>query len=378
MKDSPPSDRFREVPVRSASGTYQVTLGPGVLSRLPEIVSETVGADRVALVSDSNVMPLHGLPVARGLRERGLEVVTLTFPAGEASKTRASWARLTDEMLTAGLGRDCCVVAVGGGVTTDLAGFVAATYLRGVPVIQVPTSYLAMIDASVGGKTGVDVRAGKNLVGAFHPPVAVVADTRVVSTLPRRERARGLIEGVKHGAILDEGHLDQLHRLTDALLDAAPDAMTACVGASVALKAAVVTADEREGGYRQILNFGHTLGHAAEAASEYSLSHGAAVGLGMLAEADLGERMGVSEPGTRDRLDSVVRPLMHASGDSLPAMTAPDLMRFLATDKKGRAGRARFVLLQGIGRTSRGDGWTHEAPDRLVREVVERMIESAP
>ena len=377
MKDTRRSDRFREVRVAAASGPYPVIIGAGALSRLPEIVSSVAGAGRVALVSDSNVLPLHGEGTAQALRSHGVDVTVLTFPAGEAAKTRTSWARLTDEMLAAGLGRDCCVVAVGGGVTTDLAGFVAATYLRGVPVVQVPTSYLAMIDASVGGKTGVDVRAGKNLVGSFHPPVAVVADTEVASTLPKTERARGLVEGVKHGAILDEGHFDALYTLTDALLDAAPEALAVCVEASVGLKGGVVTKDEREGGYRQILNFGHTIGHAVEAASEYALSHGAAVALGMLAEADLGERMGITEPGTRARLASVLQPLMEASGDSLSAVGASDLTPFLGMDKKARKGQARFVLLEGIGRVAPGDGWSHEAPDHLVGEVVERMIASA-
>lgn len=375
MIDEPP-DRSREVRVRAAAGTYPVLIGAGILSRLPEIVARAVGTDRVALVSDSNVMPLHGIRAVEALRNRGLDVTALSFPAGEASKSRASWARLTDGMLAAGLGRDCCVVAVGGGVTTDLAGFVAATYLRGVPVIQVPTSYLAMIDASVGGKTGIDVPAGKNLVGAFHSPAAVVADTEVVSTLPRPERARGLVEGVKHGVILDEDHFHELSGLSSALLSAAPDAAAECVEASVTLKAGVVAEDEREGGYRQILNFGHTIGHAIEAASEYALSHGSAVALGMLAEADLGERMGVTEPGTRDRIASAVQPLLDAAGDSFPGVEASALTPFLGMDKKARQGRARFVLLERIGRVSGGDSWTHEAPDHLVQEVVEGMITS--
>jgi 3-dehydroquinate synthetase len=178
------------VRVRSKDGGYPVLVGVGLTAQLPRVLEEQAPAPRYAVISDDNVASLHGHPVMEMLRDAGLDASLFTFPAGESSKTRESWSILTDEMLEAGFGRDTCVVAVGGGVTTDLAGFVAATYLRGVAVVQVPTSYLAMIDASVGGKTGVDVSAGKNLVGAFHPPKAVVADTEVLRTLPRGERAQ--------------------------------------------------------------------------------------------------------------------------------------------------------------------------------------------
>ncbi len=186
------------------------------------LLGEHVGARRFAVISDDNVASLHGHPLMEGLRDAGLDASLFTFPAGEASKTRKSWSILTDEMLEAGFGRDSCVIAVGGGVTTDLGGFVAATFLRGVPVVQVPTSYLAMIDASVGGKTGVDVRAGKNLVGAFHAPRLVVADVDVLRTLPREERAQGLVEAFKHGAILDEAYFVSLEEARRELLEADP------------------------------------------------------------------------------------------------------------------------------------------------------------
>jgi 3-dehydroquinate synthase len=202
----------------------------------------------------------------------------VTLPAGEAHKTRDTWARATDAMLAAGCGRDTTVVALGGGVVGDLAGFVAATYLRGVPVVQVPTTLLAMLDASVGGKTAVDTPAGKNLVGAFHPPAAVLIDPALLATLPAPDLAAGAAEALKHGVIASAAHFDDVAALLPRLArgEADPAALARLVGDSVAVKAAVVAEDLTERGRRKTLNFGHTLGHAVEHASGYALRHGEA------------------------------------------------------------------------------------------------------
>jgi len=360
------------IEVRARGGPYFVHVGPGVLERVPTAAAESARGGRVAVISDDRVGPIHGERVAELCTAHGLEVTYLTFRAGEASKTRKSWSILTDQMLDAGLGRDSCVVAVGGGVTTDLGGFVAATYLRGVPVVQVPTSYLAMIDASVGGKTGVDVRAGKNLVGAFHPPAAVLADTAVLSTLPREERAQGLVEAFKHGAILDEAYFAELTSVTDELLAADTTAATAVVSRSVQLKAEVVENDEFEGGRRQILNFGHTIGHAIEAASDYALGHGSAVALGMLAEAWIGEQTGVTSPGVGGVLAAALEPLLDP-GEA--TVEASDALAYLSSDKKARGGRPRFVLLDRIGQVAEGDGWTHSIDDELVAGALTRVLD---
>jgi 3-dehydroquinate synthase len=300
--------------------------------------------------------------------EAGLSASLFTFPAGERSKRRKTWSILTDEMLTAGFGRDSCVVAVGGGVTTDLAGFVAATFLRGVPVVQIPTSYLAMIDASVGGKTGVDVESGKNLVGAFHPPSLVLADPDVLSTLPLAERAQGLVEAFKHGAILDAAYFDDLRAGSADLLAADPSVAGPAVSRSVALKAAVVSEDEFEGGYRQILNFGHTLGHALEAASGYALGHGSAVALGMLLETRLGERLGVTEPGTYGRLQAALEELL-GSLDGVD-VNVDGAVGYLRTDKKVRKGRPRVVLLRRLGEVDPGEGWSHRVSEEVLAEEL--------
>jgi 3-dehydroquinate synthetase len=229
-----------------------------------------------------------------------------------------------------------------------------------------------MIDASVGGKTGVDVHAGKNLVGAFHAPRAVLADTRVLSTLPREERAQGLVEALKHGAILDEEYFSLLSERLPALLDGDPDAASAAVLRSVELKATVVGQDEVEGGYRQILNFGHTIGHAIEAASNYTVGHGTAVALGMMAEAAIGERIGITDAGTCDRLERALHPLLPGQTGGVQSEEA---LGFLRTDKKARRGRPRFVLLKGIGEVDRGEEWSQEVSSEVVSDAMNRVLD---
>jgi 3-dehydroquinate synthase len=348
---------------------YPVLVGSGALARLPALLQEHVGFQRWAVISDDTVAGLHAGSLLETLSAAGLEARLFTFPAGERSKSRETWTCLTDALLSAGHGRDSGVVAFGGGVTGDLAGFVAATLLRGVPVVQVPTSMVAMIDASVGGKTGVDTPAGKNLVGAFHPPAFVLADPDLLATLPRREMAQGLVEAIKHGLILDADYLARLEGQAAQLLAGDLEAAEDAVLRSVELKARVVGRDEREAGYREILNFGHTLGHALEAASGYRLSHGSAVGLGMILEARLGESLGVTEPGVSRVVTRIVETL------GLPHVLAPDtdlerVRAFLGSDKKRREGRVRFVLLRRPGEVVADGGWSRPVPDEAVEGVL--------
>lgn len=371
----PRADAVAAVAVGTGAGMYPVLVGSGLLGRLPDLLKEYAPAHRYAVISDDRVGGLYGEAAVARARDAGLQTDLFTFPMGEASKTRKSWSILTDRLLESGLGRDAAVVALGGGVTGDLAGFVAATYLRGVPVVQVPTSLVAMIDASVGGKTGVDVRAGKNLVGAFHPPKVVVADPDAVATLPRPERAQGLAEALKHGAVLDAGYYDGLVEDADLLLDAEPTATRNAVFRSVEIKARVVTKDERESGFRQVLNFGHTVGHALEAASAYAVSHGDAVAMGMVLEARLGEAMGATDEGTAQRIaDGLAR----FGLGSVPevGLNTDAVVGFLGTDKKARQGRARYVLLERIGAVWESDGWSHPAPEGVVRTLVEAFLEA--
>ena len=363
----------------SSGAAYPVEVGPGLLRRLPELLEEYAPAHRYALIGDKQVMRFHGERVGGVLREADLQVDAVEFPEGEEHKTRTEWARLTDTLLRLGLGRDGCVLALGGGVTGDLAGFVAATYMRGIPVVQLPTSLVAMVDSSVGGKTGVDVPSGKNLVGAFHPPRLVLADTDLTRTLPRAERSQGLVEAIKHGAIADPTYLTRIQELAPRLLEGDDGPTAEVVTRSVEIKGRVVGRDEKEGGLRQVLNFGHTLGHALEAASGYRLPHGSAVAVGMVLEARLGERLGITRTGTARQLEAAVRALeVPASPPSgLPLDQALDL---LERDKKARKGEVRFVLLDEPGQVHRGkagsEAWSHPAPAGLIRQVLESSFAS--
>ena len=359
------------IEVAAASGRYPVFVGSSLLASVPTVVANYAPAQRLAVIADDRVAPIHGETVAAVLTDVGHDVTFLTFPEGEASKTRKFWSILTDEMLDAGLGRDCAVIGVGGGVTTDLAGFVAATFLRGVPIIQIPTTMLAMVDASVGGKTGVDVRNGKNLVGAFHAPSAVIADTEVLKTLDTRFLAEGIVEAVKHGAILDENYFSAVANAAEELASADQEESAKCVTTSLRLKSEIVARDEFEGGLRQILNFGHTIGHALEAAADYRLGHGRAVAFGMVAEARLGERLGLTEAHTADRLIDMLAAFVDRT--ALDIQTS-DMLSFLDADKKAKGGRTRYVLLRRIGQVLHEGGWTREIDERLVRTVVDEVI----
>jgi 3-dehydroquinate synthase len=349
---------------------YEVIVGRGLLGRLPALLAGRCAASRYAVIADAHVADLHGASLMEALKEAGLEARLFTFPAGEWNKNREHWARLTDELLAWGLGRDGAIIAFGGGVAGDLGGFVAATYLRGVPFVQLPTSLLAMIDASVGGKTGVDVPAGKNLVGAFHQPRFVLADIDLLATLPRTHIAAGMAEAIKHGAIIDAPYFDSLADATACLAkDGA--ALEDVVRQSVAIKARIVAADEKEGGLRQVLNFGHTVGHAVEALSGFGLLHGEAVAIGMAVEAGIAEASGVAEPGTRKALVAMLE--RYALPVEIPeGLSSHRLLELMRADKKVRAGRVRLALPKKIGLMVQSDdgAWTVEVEERLLREAI--------
>jgi 3-dehydroquinate synthase len=316
------------------------------------------------------VAPLYGERVATSLA-RVAPATVVPFPAGEWNKTRETWADLTDRLLTAGVGRDGAVLALGGGVVGDVAGFVAATYLRGIPYVQIPTTLLAMIDSSIGGKTGVDTPRGKNLVGAFHQPRVVVADVATLQTLPPVHRAAGAAEAIKHGVIADAAYLAGLLASARAILGADPEALLPAVRRSIEIKAAVVAEDEREAGRRAILNFGHTVGHALEAVSGYALLHGEAVAVGMAVEAELGVRAGVTEPGTRDL---VLRALetFRLPCQSITEATTAQLLDAMAHDKKARRGAVRFALPRRPGEMARDvEGeWTIALASELIGQAL--------
>jgi len=346
-------------------------LGAGLLEGVGEIIRTIAPAHRYALITDSNVLGFYADRVARQFEKGTIDV--LSIPPGEANKTRDVWAWLTDQMLAKGHGRDSAVIALGGGVVGDLAGFVAATFMRGIPVVQIPTTLVAMVDASIGGKTGVDTPAGKNLVGSFHPPASVLIDPQTLVTLPLREMRAGFAEIVKHGVIANEPYLRDVASRVSKVLSAGgqtSDSMLALIVPSVEIKADIVSRDEREEGLRKTLNFGHTIGHAVELISGYSLLHGEAVAIGMALEGRLAENIGVAKAGTAATISKAL--LAAGLPTELPdGMNRESLIEAMRTDKKGRSGKTRFALPLRIGAMAGSKtGWTVPVTDDQLREVL--------
>jgi 3-dehydroquinate synthase len=342
-------------PAEVESGRYEILLGSGIWSSLPTILERHAPAHRYAVIADDRVAELMAVRLARTLHAAGHRTDVFVFPAGEANKTRETWASVSDAMLEAGIGRDSAVVALGGGVVGDLAGFIAATYMRGLPTVLVPTTLLAMIDASVGGKTGVDTLTGKNLIGAFHPPRAVVVDPDLLATLPPEHLRTGLAEAIKHGAIADEAYLEWIAGAADRLLAGEAAALRHLILRSLEIKAEIVARDVREIGPRKALNFGHTVGHALEAASAYDLLHGEAVAIGMVAEARAGEHAGITAAGTSDRLRRLLGSVGLPTG--LPMTLAPEeVLARIGSDKKVRHGRPEYALPARVGEIAVRDG----------------------
>jgi 3-dehydroquinate synthase len=347
-------------------------LAPGLISRVGELARQLAPAHRYALITDSAVQPLYAGRVEGQFDKGTLEV--LTIPPGESNKTRETWSRLTDQLLAKGLGRDSAVIALGGGVVGDLAGFVAATFMRGIPVVQVPTTLVAMVDAAIGGKTAVDTPAGKNLVGAFHSPAAVLVDPHLLATLPLRELRAGFAEVVKYGVIADEPYLREVaegvSKQLSAPRDSMGDSMLSLIVRSVEIKADIVSRDQREDGLRKVLNFGHTIGHAVELVSGFSLLHGEAVAIGMALESRLAERIGLAQSGTAETVSSALQEA--GLPIALPAGFEGDaVIEAMRSDKKGRLGKTRFALPLRIGAMAGADtGWTVSVADDQLREVL--------
>ncbi len=307
----------------------------------------------VALVSDATVAALHADAVQTALEAAGYRVVRLTFPAGEAHKTVATVQSLWEGFLQAGLERGSTVVALGGGVVGDLAGFAAATYMRGVAWVNLPTTLLAMADAGIGGKTGADLPAGKNLVGAFHPPRLVLADPEVLTTLPEEEFRNGMAEVVKHGVIGDPALFALARRGGRA-------ALTAAVARAMAVKIRIIEADPYEGGRRAALNLGHTIGHGVEAASGFRLRHGEAVAIGMVAEARLAARLGLAAPALADEIAAALQTWRLPT--TIPAdLSAEAIWQAMRHDKKKAAGHLRFALPVRVGEVRVGVKAAEEA-----------------
>ena len=334
---------MKSVTVRTNGATYDALVGSGLLARIGELVAPKVRGPRCAVIADENSARLFSATVTDGLRAAGFQPSLITVPAGEHSKSLEQLGGVCDEMAAAGLDRSSFVVAVGGGVIGDLGGFAAAVYHRGIPHVQVPTTLLAQVDSSIGGKTGVNTRAGKNLLGAVHQPVLVVSDVETLRTLPARELNQGFAEIIKHAIIRDPSLFALLENFR-------ADDLAELVRRNVEIKAAVVALDEHDAsGERAILNFGHTVGHAIERATTYSrFVHGEAVSLGMVAACEISIRKAGFSAGARDAVIESLRRF------DLPTSLPPDIDRAavfnaVASDKKFERGEVRFVVAERLG-----------------------------
>jgi 3-dehydroquinate synthase len=340
----------RNINVELGERSYPIAIGPGVLDDAA-LLARHVGGQKAAIVTNTTVAPLYLEKVAAPLRAAGREVVEIVLPDGEEHKHWGSLMAVFDALLANKCDRKTTLIALGGGVIGDLTGYAAASYMRGVPFVQIPTTLLAQVDSSVGGKTGINHPLGKNMIGAFYQPRAVLADTSTLSTLPDRELSAGLAEVIKHGAILDAAFFDWIEANIAKLMARDPAALSHAIARSCEIKADVVRKDEREGGLRAVLNFGHTFGHAIEAGLGYGAwLHGEAVGCGMVMAADLSHRLGLIDAAALER----VRALVAAAG--LP-IAAPDLgfdrwIELMEVDKKNEGGAIKFILLKPLGSPS--------------------------
>jgi 3-dehydroquinate synthase len=368
------------VPVHLGERSYRILIGPGLLSRAGTLLEEAGCTGKVGVITDRNLAQHHLRPLLRSLRHAGFDAISVILPPGERTKSLRTIALILDRLVREKFERRSTLVALGGGVIGDLTGFAAAIYLRGIPFVQVPTSLVAQVDSSVGGKTGVDHRLGKNLIGAFHQPRCVLIDTATLRTLPTREWIAGLAEVIKYGVIADDTFFDFLERDIDRILHYEEQAVSRIITRSCEIKAHVVAEDEREADRRRILNFGHTVGHALEAISGYrGLVHGEAVGIGMVQEADIARHLGLCGKEVVDR----IRRLVRAAGlpYDMPNVPFSRLWDAMLTDKKVQQGTVYCVLPRRIGdvaivplrRQNCAEWFGTLTPERRARRSVRRL-----
>jgi 3-dehydroquinate synthase len=350
--------------------SYPIVVEQGLLNRAAGEILRLVPANRVAVLTHPHLVEPYALPLLAGFAEAGVPATIIPVQPGERHKNLRTVARLYDRLIEAGLDRKSLLVTLGGGVLGDIGGFVAATYLRGIPFVQVPTTLLAQVDASVGGKTGVDLRQGKNLVGSFHQPRGVMVDTDTLRTLHARELRSGLAEVVKYGIISDEPFFRLLVRAMPRLLRRDPDALATAIVRSCEIKARVVEADETEHGLRAILNFGHTVGHALESLTAYRrYRHGEAISIGMVTACLIGEEVGITPSEvTQETAEALQRAGLPTV---FPAdVSARDVLEAITRDKKTVAGKTRFVLAKEIGRVE----IVSDVPAGAVVAAIDRQL----
>jgi len=361
------------VPVRlrrTVDESHDIRIGRGLGPRISVDLRRRSIARRFVVVTDTHLAPRHGRRLVGALRRRGLAAEMVTVPPGEASKTRRVRDRLEDHLIEIGADRSTALVALGGGVVGDLTGFVAATFHRGIPFVQVPTTLVGMVDASIGGKTGINHPHGKNLIGAYHPPVAVYIDIDYLRSLPQHPFTSGLAEVVKCGVVADAGLFETLERSPERVLRRDPELLSRVIESCCRIKARVVSEDPRETGRRTILNFGHTIGHALETLSRYRLAHGEAVAMGMVAEARIAAKAGLGTPTLVPRLAGLLAAL--GLPTAIPArVSAASILEVARRDKKARGGRIACALPARLGAMAQVAGdYRIPVDDALFASVV--------
>ena len=361
---------------RVVDDSYEIEIGYDLKNKLVEDIQRGLAGNvrKFAVITDSNVSDIYARPICERLLREGYEVDMFVFPAGEKSKTRETKARIEDAMLEKGYRRDCCIIAVGGGVVTDISGFIAGTYGRGVPFINYATTLLAAADASVGGKTAVDTPLATNLIGLFNQPEKVYIDIEAWTTLPEREVRSGMAETIKHACMASEDMFEFLEENMEDIMSFSQFACEYIAENNCQIKYKVVMQDERESGLREILNLGHTVGRAVETVSDYELLHGEAVAIGLVAQALLSESLGYM---TGEQVARVIA-LLEKAGlpTSIPEYVNRDvLVQKLYTDKKVRSGKLRFVLQKGIGDVVEFTPgvYAKTIEEDAVREIIEKM-----
>ena len=343
---------------------YPIHIGERLLTAA-NLLLPYLDLPRVAIVTNTTVAPLYLAQLSAALRAQGVETISIVLEDGERYKNWATLNRIYDALLEQRCDRKTTLIALGGGVVGDLAGFAAATYMRGIPFVQVPTTLLAQVDSSIGGKTGINHPLGKNMIGAFYQPRLVLADTAVLATLPQRELSAGLAEVIKHGLIRDESFVAWLEQNVEKLLACDAETLAHAVRRCCEIKAAVVAEDERETGARALLNFGHTFGHAIESALGYGeWLHGEAVAAGMAMAAELSRRMGFIAQADADRIVALLKRAKLPVAQ--PGIAPARLLELMAVDKKTEGGRLRFVLLDRIGAASIRD----QVPAELLQQAL--------
>jgi 3-dehydroquinate synthase len=355
---------------KKPSTSYELYLGENILDRMGLVITKNNWASRYIMVTDSNVSALHGERVQASLKEMGLKVEPIEFPAGEASKNIQTTFSIIHRMIELGADRTSGLIALGGGVVGDITGFIASIYMRGIPYLQVPTTLLAQVDSSIGGKTGIDLPHGKNILGTFYQPKGVFIDLSFLKTLAPREFENGLAEVVKCGIIDDPELLSLLETEAEAIRNRDMILLEEIIARACRIKKGIVEMDEMEKGLRRVLNFGHTLGHAIEAESGYSVSHGEAVSMGMAAAAFISDRLKYLALEDRERIQSLIRRI--GLTDRIPHSLSTDgIQSRIKRDKKKEGDIVRFVLLKKIGVPFVNGG----VPDALVRETIEALKE---